>query len=99
VAPNQQANIHFSRYHKEENSCVTGCYSMFACFHCGLLNDGFSSSDYAAWNGRMVKEVERIWKEAVMAWSRCCTDNFLEDRVSNRAPLEYESQACPIEST
>jgi hypothetical protein len=32
-----------------------------------FFNDTVSSSDYVASNGRMINELERIWKEAVVA--------------------------------
>jgi hypothetical protein len=35
-------------------------------FICGLFNDAFSSSDYIASNGRMINELQRIWKEAIV---------------------------------
>jgi hypothetical protein len=36
-------------------------------FICGLFNGTFSSSDYTASNNKMINELERIWKEMVMA--------------------------------
>jgi hypothetical protein len=36
-------------------------------FICGLSNKAVSSSDYTALNNRMINELERIWKEVVMA--------------------------------
>jgi hypothetical protein len=34
---------------------------------CGLLYDAFGITDYIVCNGRMIDELERIWKEVVMA--------------------------------
>jgi hypothetical protein len=33
---------------------------------CGLFNDSVSISDYIASNGRIIDELERIWKEAAV---------------------------------
>jgi hypothetical protein len=36
-------------------------------FFSELLYDAFSVAEYTASNGRMVDEMERIWKEAIVA--------------------------------
>jgi hypothetical protein len=35
-------------------------------FICGLFNDAVSNSDYIVSDDRVVNELDRIWKEAVM---------------------------------
>jgi hypothetical protein len=34
---------------------------------CDLFNDAVSNPDFIVSNGRMINELERIWKEAVVA--------------------------------
>lgn len=41
--------------------------SMLTVFVCGLFNNSISSSDYTVSNGSMINELERIWKDVVMA--------------------------------
>jgi hypothetical protein len=39
---------------------------VFVLFICGSFNGAVSSSDYTASNDRVIDELERVWKEAVV---------------------------------
>jgi hypothetical protein len=44
----------------------TVIYFIYLCMY-GLINDAVSSSDNIVSSGRMISELERMWKEVVMA--------------------------------
>jgi hypothetical protein len=47
-------------------------------FICGLFNDAVSSLDCIALNDTVINELERMWKEAVMAQFKVLTWKLLE---------------------
>jgi hypothetical protein len=60
-----QSRIAYKMFKKpQENGFLwTSC----CIFTLGLNNNDFQTSNYRVFNGRMITELERIWKETVMA--------------------------------
>jgi hypothetical protein len=49
--------------------CLSKCWDLTRFFIFGLFHDTFSGLDYIASNDRIITELERVWKEAVIAKS------------------------------
>jgi hypothetical protein len=96
----------------EANMCYPTYLHLF--MYCSLCNDTLSESDRIVSNEWMVmnKELEWMWKKAVLAWLKLvlrpscgiteenqekAQDSRCLERGSNLEPLEYLSEALPLE--
>jgi hypothetical protein len=52
--------------HETDHFHLVSKYNRYYCYLCGLFNGDVNSSDYLASNNRLIIELERIWKEAVV---------------------------------
>jgi hypothetical protein len=50
-----------------ERGGLCECLDVTQFFIFGSFHDAFSGSDYTASNGKIITELERMWKEAVFA--------------------------------
>jgi hypothetical protein len=56
---------------------------------CSLFNDAFSSSAYISSNERMISELERIWKKAVVAQLKVLSRNLRGGTEGNHEKYQF----------
>jgi hypothetical protein len=66
VRQNEKLIQNYSRKTGREGPALR--FMLFKMRVCGLINDSVSSSNYIASNDRMINEMKRIWKEAVVTY-------------------------------